>query len=81
MLLILALCFVISRSEQMILGMIIAASFGFHFGGYYFRLIPDIAAPLYFMIGTILALVLIFSASVSLGLTFLKANRRRNRSA
>jgi len=71
-----AFCFVISQSEQMIMGMVICASFGFHFGSYYFRQIPDIAAPLYFMIGNIIALALIFCASVSLGVTFMKSNRR-----
>lgn len=74
--LIFALCFVLSRSEQMIMGMVMTASLGFHFGSFYYRQIPDIAAPLYFMIGTMLALALIFSASVSLGVTFLRSNRR-----
>jgi hydrogenase/urease accessory protein HupE len=71
-----ALCFAICRSEQVIMGMVIAASLGFHFGGYYHQLIPDIAAPLYFMICIILALALILCASVSLGVTFMRSNRR-----
>jgi len=71
-----ALCFIVCRSEQMIMGMVVSASIGFHFGDYYFKQIPDIAAPLYFMIGNILAIALLFCASVSLGVTFLKGNRR-----
>lgn len=74
-----ALCFTIARSQPVLLGMVIAASLGFHFGNYYYRLIPDIAAPLYFLIGNLLALALIFCASVSLGLTFIRQNRRQER--
>lgn len=74
-----AICFTVARSQNILVGMVISASFGFHFGAYYYRLIPDIAAPLYFLIGNLLVLSLIFSASVSLGITFLKHNRRAHR--
>jgi hydrogenase/urease accessory protein HupE len=79
--LLLGLCFVLSRSEQMILGMVVAASFGFHFGSYYYQQIPSIAAPLYFMLGNLLAFALIFAMAVAMGLTFLRANRRRRASS
>lgn len=72
-----ALSFSIAESRAILFGMAVSASFGFHFGMYYKQLIPDIAAPLHFMIGNILALTLIFSASVSLGLTFLKERRQQ----
>lgn len=72
----LAISFILSRSEHILIGMIITASFGFHFGTYYYGLIPPIAEPLYFMLGNILALSLIFCAAVSLGITFLRPNRR-----
>ena len=70
------ICFTMARSQPVLLAMLISASFGFHFGNYYYRLIPDIAAPLYFLIGNVFALALLFCSSVSLGLTFMRHNRR-----
>ena len=64
-----ALSMVISGSRSCMLGMMIAASFGFHFGRYYADAIPDIASPLYFMLGNILSFALIFATAISFGLT------------
>lgn len=51
-----------------VLAMLVAASVGFHFGRHYVGIVPDIASPLYFVIGNILSFALIFAASVSFGL-------------
>lgn len=65
-----ALCMMAAGSHRHgIIGMIISASVGFHFGRYYAAEVPAIASPLYFMIGTILCYGLIFSTAVSFGLT------------
>ena len=58
-----------ASNRRAIMGMVIAASLGFHFGRYYAAAVPTIASPLYFMIGTILCYGLIFSTAVSFGLT------------
>lgn len=59
----------VMQSRKGIIGMVIAASVGFHFGLYYTDEIPEIASPLYFLLGNILSLALIFATAVSFGLT------------
>lgn len=59
----------ITRSRRAIMGMVVVASSGFHFGMYYASFVPDIASPLYFLIGNILSISLIFATAVSFGLT------------
>lgn len=51
-----------------VIAMLVAASVGFHFGRQYLDIMPDIASPLYFMIGNILSFALIFAAAISFGL-------------
>lgn len=52
-----------------VLGMAVAASFGFHFGRHYISQMPDIASPIYFLLGNIIAFALIFATAISFGLT------------
>ncbi len=64
-----ALSMVVAGQRKCMMAMVIAASLGFHFGGYYAGAIPDIAAPIFFMIGNILAFALIFATAISFGIT------------
>ena len=56
-------------SRLAILCIAIASSAAYHFGISYMAALPEISSPMYFIIGIILALVLIFATSVSFGLT------------
>lgn len=64
-----ALSMVVAGHRKCMMAMVIAASLGFHFGGFYAGAIPDIAAPIFFMIGNILAFALIFAVAISFGIT------------
>ena len=64
-----ALCVSLARRRSHLIGIVIAASAGFHFGRYYGATIPPIASPLYFLMGNIIAFALIFATSISFGLT------------
>jgi hydrogenase/urease accessory protein HupE len=68
------ICFGLSlmtvRSMACLSGLLIAASAGFHLGLFQQYQIPQLAEPLFFLIGNILALALIFAIAVSLGLSF-----------
>lgn len=55
------------RAELM--GVMLAASLGFQLGWHTVRLMPDIAAPLYFLMGVLLSVLLITAVAISLGLT------------
>jgi len=64
-----AVAMAIIQNRAGILGMAVAASLGFHFGRHYIRQMPDIASPLYFLLGNITAFALIFATAISFGLT------------
>lgn len=59
----------VTDSRRGLISVLVAASIGFHFGLYYASEVPEIASPLYFMIGNILSFALVFATSVSFGLT------------
>lgn len=59
----------VTESRKGMLSVLVAASVGFHFGTHYASAVPDIASPLYFMIGNILSFALVFATAVSFGLT------------
>lgn len=72
-----ALCMMIAAGRKtLIMGLVIAASLGFHYGRFFAGALPQIASPLYFMIGNILALGLIFSTAVSFGLTMQQDDKK-----
>lgn len=64
-----ALSLSVIRDRSGLIGMIVMGSFGYHFGLYYSGLIPEIASPLYFLIGNLLCIALIFATAISFGLT------------
>ncbi|MCI5049961.1 MAG: HupE/UreJ family protein [Rickettsiales bacterium] len=66
------------KKRTEIIAVVLAASVGFHFGMYYGELVPDIASPLYFMIGNILSFALILATAASFGLTLRSDNITRN---
>ena len=59
------------RSKPSLLAALICCSIGFQMGIYYVRNVPDIAMPLFYLIGNALALGLVLGVSVSLGLTLI----------
>ena len=59
----------LTKDRREVLSIVVAASLGFHFGMFYGDAIPEIASPLYYMIGNILSLALIFATAASFGLT------------
>jgi len=65
-----ALSVAIAGRRSSLLAMLVAASIGFHFGRKYIEAVPDIASPLYFMIGNILSFALILATAISFGLIF-----------
>jgi hydrogenase/urease accessory protein HupE len=55
------------RAELM--GVMLASSLGFQMGWHTIRLMPEIASPLYFLMGVMLSVLLITAVAISLGLT------------
>lgn len=64
-----ALSMAVADNQRCMVGLVISASVGFHFGRHYSFAVPDIASPIYFMIGNILAFALVFATAVSFGVT------------
>jgi len=59
----------LTQTRIAIFSVMAAASIGFHFGIFYSSKVPEIASPLYFMIGNILSFALVFATAASFGLT------------
>lgn len=56
-------------NKVFIISVCVASSLAFHFGVNYISSMPQIASPLYFLIGIIINQILLLSTGVSLGLT------------
>ncbi|MAR56562.1 MAG: hypothetical protein CMM93_05210 [Rickettsiales bacterium] len=65
-----ALTLMTLQNRQALAGTLIASSVGFHLGLARQHMIPHLAEPLFYLIGNILALALIFAIAVALGLSF-----------
>ena len=59
---------ILDRRAELI-GILLATSLGFQLGTHTVTLMPDIAAPIYFLMGVMLSALLIMAVSISLGLT------------
>ena len=57
------------RHKFTVLTVLLIGSLGFHLGGYYVGQVPAIAAPMYFLLGSLLSLSLILAISVAFGVT------------
>jgi len=68
LLLVVLIAGIIERRAEL-MGVMLAASLGFQLGWHTVRLMPDIASPLYFLIGVMLSVLLIMAVAISLGLT------------
>lgn len=55
-------------SRAFLVSVLLGASVAFHLGGWGMHAIPTLASPLYFIIGQLLALVLVLAISYSIGL-------------
>jgi hydrogenase/urease accessory protein HupE len=60
-------------------GLLIAVSIGFQLGWHTIRGVPDIASPLYFLIGIMLGTLLVLAVSISLGLTLVSDESKLGR--
>jgi urease accessory protein len=59
----------IAREKLTVLMVLVIASLGFHLGGFYMGMVPEIAAPLYYLLGVMLFFGLGFAISVAFGVT------------
>ncbi|MBN66487.1 MAG: hypothetical protein CMM94_02835 [Rickettsiales bacterium] len=59
------------RSKRGLFAVAMSASLAYHLGMYYMKSVPEIAAPIYFVVGNILCLILIMATSISFGLTLM----------
>lgn len=59
------------RSRMSLLAALVCCSIGFQMGMYYLQSVPDIAMPLFYLIGSALAISLVMGAAISLGLTLI----------
>jgi hydrogenase/urease accessory protein HupE len=67
----LGLLMAIVRDKFTLLTLLVAASLGFHLGGFYMMEVPSIASPIYYLIGTLLSLGFGFAIALAFGVTFL----------
>lgn len=59
----------LTRHKATILSMMITSSIGFHYGLRLAAAVPEGAAPLYFLLGVVLALAMILAIAVAFGVT------------
>ena len=59
-----------AHTQRSLPGLLIAASAGFHLGLHHQQHAPLIAEPIYYLIGNILALSLIFACALAMGMAF-----------
>lgn len=61
----------VAESRMFLASVFVGGSMAYHLGGYGMNALPQLASPLYFIIGQILALALVLAISFSVGLMFL----------
>ena len=59
----------IAREKLTVLMLLLIASLGFHLGGFYMTGVPDLASPIYYLLGVLLSLGLALAISVAFGVT------------
>lgn len=64
----------IAREKLTVLMLLVLASLGFHYGGFYLSQLPDIANPIYYLIGVLLSLGMVLAISVAFGVTLFGDN-------
>jgi hydrogenase/urease accessory protein HupE len=64
----------ITRQKLTLLTILVLASLGFHLGGFYMQQVPNIASPIYFLLGVLLSLSMILAISVAFGVTLFGDN-------
>lgn len=74
--LLVALALNMIRSRMSLLATLVCCSIGFQMGMYYLRGVPEIAMPLFYIIGSGLSISLVMGAAISLGLTVLGDDHR-----
>lgn len=57
------------RTRAFLLCATVFGSFAFHLGGYYTNLLPEIAAPIYYLLGVMVCKILLMAIGVSMGVT------------
>ena len=67
--LVFALSIAVSYSRAFILSASITSSLAFHIGTHFMTEVPDIASPLYYLLGLLISTSLILATGLSLGLT------------
>lgn len=69
--LIVALSLNLIRTKPALFAALVCCSIGFQMGMYYVRSVPEIAVPLFYLIGNALSIALIMGVATSLGLTLI----------
>ncbi len=64
----------IAREKLTVLMLLILASLGFHLGGFFMQSIPNIATPMYFLLGVLLSLGMVLAIAVAFGVTLFGDN-------
>ncbi len=59
----------ITRHKFTLFMSLIVGSLGFHLGGFYLSHVPHTAAPMYYLLGILFSLTLIFAISIAFGVT------------
>lgn len=59
----------ITRQKLTLLAVLLLASMGFHFGGFYMQAVPAIASPMYYLLGVLMSLGMLLAISVAFGVT------------
>ena len=61
----------LARSKITVFSVMIAGSIGFHYGMGYLVNVPNIASPIYYLLGLLISLALILAIAVAFGVTLL----------
>lgn len=64
----------IAREKLSVTMILVLASLGYHFGGFYMQAVPEIATPIYYLLGVLLSLGMVLAISVAFGVTLVGDN-------
>ncbi len=59
----------ITRQKLTLLTIMLLASLGFHLGDYYMKTVPEIASPMYYLLGVLMSLSMVLAIAVAFGVT------------
>ena len=64
----------IAREKLTVLTVLILASLGFHLGGFFMQSVPEIATPMYYLMGVLVSLGMVLAIAVAFGVTLFGDN-------